>query len=89
MNNHQCAISEREQTRTDFSPVFLTDAVGQKRPTHGHDPYNNVGVSCGVSWARVYQVWDDIWFRDEADHTYFRNILRYGVKRAEEIKANA
>ena len=88
MNNYQCSQSERETTRTDFSIVFLENAMSQGGQ-HGRDPYNNIGVGCGVSWPQVYQVWDDIWFRDEADHKHFRNILRYGAKKAEEIRNNA
>lgn len=88
MNNYQCSQSEREQTRRDFSPFFMADAL-DNGASHGHDPRNHIGINCGVSWPAVYRTWDDVWLRDEADHKHFRNILRYGVKRAEEMKNNA
>jgi len=81
MNNGECAISEREQTRKDFSPEFIKD-VTNRGPQHGHDPRNNIGVSCGVSWGAVYRVWDNLWFHNINDHKHFQNQLRWSKDNA-------
>lgn len=60
----------------NFTPAFMKDAIERDGCKHGHDPRNHIGVSCGVSWAEVYQTWDDIWFHDSYDHEIFRKILR-------------
>jgi hypothetical protein len=75
MNNFECSISEREHNRKDYSPEFMADTM-TRGPQHGHDPYNNVGISCGVSWPSVYQFWDDIWLFDQKTHDAFRAYLR-------------
>lgn len=49
--------TEREQTRKDYSNEFLTDLVDQV--AHGHDPRNWIGLNCGVSMGRAFQVFGD------------------------------
>ena len=74
MDNFKCSISEREQTRNDFSNEFLRDILD--RPMHGHDPYNHIGYGAGHCEARalseaVYRavndsLWSDVGGKDHA-----------------------
>jgi len=50
--------SEREQFRVDFNNTFLIDFSTQCG-IHGYDPYNRIGLACGVSPGRTLQIFTD------------------------------
>ena len=60
----QTWMTQREQHRTDYDPVFLENAVGQVK--HGRDPKNYIGLDCGVSWGRVFEIYFRRIFEGEA-----------------------
>ncbi len=50
--------STREMIRKDFSIEFLRD-FADTLTENGHDPYNYVGMHCGINGPRALQIWQD------------------------------
>jgi len=65
MDNLQCFLSKREQTRSDQSDQFLSDFAIQVC-YKGYDPYNNIGICCGISPGRTLQRHHDRWLESAA-----------------------
>jgi len=55
MNNVECMLSTREQTRTEYRREFLKD-LGRQGAQHGHDPRNTIGLGCGISVGRAHEI---------------------------------
>lgn len=57
MNNVECMLSTREQTRIGHSATFLKDMIVQGAH-HFHNPRNFIGFKCGISFGRAYDIAD-------------------------------
>jgi hypothetical protein len=52
MNNVECMLSTREQTRIGYGKQFLKDLFAQA-VIQDHDPRNFIGYGCGISLGRA------------------------------------